>query len=187
MASMKGMAVVQLVKLVRRWAKQEGIEDVAKALDMEGSQILSGHVIVSSWYPYEEFAKLLKAMGRLLGGNDPDFFIRMGRVSAETDLDGTLSSFARRPDFSRFVRGLSRVWKAYSDRGELRIQESGPNSAEVTFERAPHLAHEHCLINQGWIAACLEHGGAKDARVSHDECVSRGDNRCLFRVSFKPG
>jgi len=183
---MKGLGVIQLVKFVRRWARQQGIEDVAKAFGMEGSAILSGRVLVSTWYPYEEFATLLRGIRQQIAGGDPEFFVRLGRISAETDLDGTLSSFATRRDFERFARGLALIWKAYCDTGEIRIEQSMPGASTTIFEGAPHLAPEHCLINRGWIAASLERGGAKDVKVTHDECVSLGASRCVFRVTFKP-
>lgn len=29
-------------------------------------------------------------------------------------------------------------------------------------------------------------GGAKDVKVTHEECVSRGGSRYSFRVTYKP-
>lgn len=185
MARMKGLGVIQLVKFVRRWARQQRIEDVAKAFGMEESTILSGRVLVSSWYPYEEFATLLREIRRRIAGGDPEFFVRLGRISAETDLDSALSSFTLRRDFERFARGLALVWKAYCDTGEIRIEQSAPGASRTIFEGAPHLAPEHCLINLGWIAASLERGGAKDVKVTHDECVSLGASHCVFQVAYR--
>ncbi len=184
MAEMKGLGVLELVKLVKKVAREKGVENVAQFLGLTGSHVFADRVLTSTWYPYEEFAKLLRGSRRLIGGREPDYYEEMGRIKAETDLANTLSSFSHRSrnDFASFVRVMRHAWKAYNKPGEMQIKETGNGRARLSIEGAPHLVREHCVLTGGWICRAYELSGAKDVRYVHDRCVSMGDPNCEYQL-----
>jgi hypothetical protein len=186
MARIKGLAALELVKRVRKAAKEKGISDLAEALDLRGSAILAGYVIPSTWYPYEEFAKLLRGSHQLLGNGDPQFFVNLGRMKAEIDLSNTLHSFSPqdRADLETFIPVMCRIWGAYIDTGTMRITDSGPGYGCFVIEGAPHLTPELCAVAGGWICRAYEISGEKDVCYVHEKCVSKGDPICAYRVSW---
>jgi hypothetical protein len=186
MARMKGLGVVSLVRLVKSLARSQGIEDVAASLGMKGSAVFEGRVLASTWYDYDDFAKLLLAACKLSGSTDPEFFENLGRVTAEVDMGGTLSPFRTigGGGLRAFGRALRHVWKAYNDPGEIRVEDVGPNQSRIILEGAPHVIPEHCRLTGGWTARAMEIGGAKDVRVEHDRCVRRGDPCCSYRITW---
>jgi hypothetical protein len=189
MAQIKGLGILELVKMVKKAAKEKGIADLAQVLDLRGSAILAGHVISSTWYPYEEFVKLLRGSRRLIESEDPHYFENLGRMKAEFDLSNTLHSFSpqNRVNLAAFIPVMCRIWKAYNDSGDVRITDSGAGHARFCIEGAPHLIPEHCMLTGGWICRAYEFSGAKDIRYTHDRCVSRGDSTCEYRLSWVEG
>jgi hypothetical protein len=188
-AQIKGLGILELVKMVKKAAREKGIADVAQALDLRGSAILSGHVISSTWYPYEEFVKLLRGSQQLLDGGDPHFFETLGRMKAEIDLSNALHSFSpqNRVNLAAFIPVMCRIWGAYLDTGDMRITDSGPGHACFVIEGAPHLIPENCAVVGGWICRAYEISGEKDVCYVHDKCVSKGNPICEYQVCWADG
>ncbi len=182
MAKMKGLGIISLVRLVKRLARDQGMVDPAKELGIEDTDILKERILISAWYPYEHFARLLQGTLKVLGKGDPRFLIDLGRRNAVMDLGNTFASFRAEVEFEQFLRMLRHVWKAYSDTGDFRFLEFVPGRGRVALENAPQVAREHCTFIEGWIAGALEMAGAKNVNIAQEECASRGGSACVYRI-----
>ena len=94
MARMKGLGVIQLVKFVKRWARGQGIADVAGAFGMEESAILSergleAELVASTGQPAEAIVKLAEERGAdliVVGMRRKGFFERLVEGSVAQDV-----------------------------------------------------------------------------------------------------
>jgi hypothetical protein len=184
MARMKGLGIISLVRLAKRLARDQGMVNPPKELGIEDTNVLKERILVSTWYPYEEFAKLLQGILKVLGKGDPRFLVDLGRRGAVMDLGNPFGSFCNQVEFEQFLRTLRHVWKAYSDTGDFSLLEFAPSRGKVALQNAPHVAQEHCTFLEGWIAGALEMVGAKNVSIAQEECSSRGGSACVFRVAW---
>jgi hypothetical protein len=121
---------------------------------------------------------------------------------SHTDRDGTrlardIARATVRASFRRFfpasaatlvpertLSAIRNVWSRYHSWGSLT---SMPVSGTETVVRATQTPKDHLLC--AWTAGMLEQlvilSGARTATADHESCESRGDDACLFRVSWE--
>ena len=84
----------------------------------------------------------------------------------------------------RTLSAIRNVWSRYHSWGSLT---SMPVSGTETVVRATQTPKDHLLC--AWTAGMLEQlvilSGARTATADHESCESRGDDACLFRVSWE--
>jgi hypothetical protein len=175
-ARAKGSAVLGFVRFLRL-----NRERALEALSSELHHYLDHtRVMVSSWYPEEDFLALLKAQAKLLGGA----LEQMGEVGARYDLTGVYKALVRPGDPVATLKNGAGLWRNYHDSGRIVVTSLEPKSVRVELHDYPIVDGDLCRLNTGYFAEGLRIAGAEKVRVRHVACTSRDDARCGWEASW---
>jgi hypothetical protein len=176
MGNTKGAVLVGPIKLLRKRR-----EEARALLAPELHHYLEERVRLSSWYPETDFISLIVVAARLTS-EDPDRAMEeMGTVGAHfhAELYG---------DLLRSMGSNSSVfalWSTQHDTGELRSIADSPTAAHVELVGFDSPSRENCILCTGYIRGALTINGFDDIAIDKPRCVVRGDDRCVWRVSWK--
>ena len=142
---------------------------------------LEEHVRLSSWYPETEFVALVRAATRLIPGDPEEAMLAMGAAGAHfhAEVYG---------DLLRSVNSNSSVfalWSTQHDTGELRAFWESPTAARIELSGFDSPSYENCVLCTGYVRGALSVNGFEDVAIDKPRCMVRGDDRCVWRVSWK--
>ncbi|MFI5316572.1 MAG: hypothetical protein ACHQ6T_12800 [Myxococcota bacterium] len=176
MGNTKGAVLVEPIKFLRKRR-----EEARALLAPELYHYLEEHVRLSSWYPETDFVALVRAAMQLIPG-DPDAAMEsMGAAGAHFhaevygDLLTSVSS-----NSSVFA-----LWSSQHDTGELRAVWESPSAARIELSGFDSPSHENCTLCTGYIRGALAVNGFDAMSIEKPLCMLRGDDRCVWRVSWK--
>ncbi len=180
----KGIVLQSQIQYVEKFHGKDEIERVMEAVSPETRAMLSGEILVSSWYPLAQTIEIRVAIDRLFGRGDLKLCEEMGRYTARLALEGALQqSFSPGDDPSFVVRMGPVIWRQYYDSGEVEAKVTGPESgiARVVGFAEPHRAV--CLSVQGWMEEAFLIWRTAQALVIETRCKARGEEYCEFVCS----
>jgi hypothetical protein len=176
MAKAKGSVVVDLVKVLRKHkAAAQALLPPALA------HYLGEKILVSSWYPLEDYIALLRATGRVLADLGPDVFEQMGRASARAHMDGTYRHLRDATGKRASVALLGSMY----DTGRLEVVERAPSRAVLEHVDFAIPAAEVCATFTGYNAERMRMLGFEDVHVRHTECRAHGASACRWLLTWK--
>jgi hypothetical protein len=173
--------MILLVKMLRTARKAGRLEQ----LDDDVAKLLEERVIITAWYPFEDFLKLLTVAHQRLGDGSDEAACKMGDMAASEMLLGVHKSFLSAGDPARTLTALERVWGRYFDFGTLTVhaETSGARVIISGYEDMPRV-HGNLLI--GWARTAVSLSGAELNVPVMRQAPWEGDP--LFEVwsSWKP-
>jgi len=184
MGKIKGSGILLIVKALR--ANKHA---AAEALPERLRPYLRERVMVSSWYPEEDYLELLKALKRAMGDDDPRAYEAMGSISARVDLSGLYKHHLFEGDPAKTLRRGIQVWPAYHDTGRMTLSlqaDDGPTRRAVLELVGYEMAcQETCSVNSGWMHTPLSMAGATEVEVLHDQCAGKGADACRWEAKWR--
>jgi len=66
MAQVKGVAILGLIKYIKKFHKNE-LDKIVKALPAESAKYMEEHILITEWYPYKLYTDLLRTYDRIIG------------------------------------------------------------------------------------------------------------------------
>jgi len=186
MAQVKGIAILGLVKYVKKNLKDKGIEDFLGMLEDEDDRVIfQKRLLPTEWYPYKTFVNLLTLADKYFGKGDMSFAREQGRLNADADLAGVYKAFVKVGPTKFFVKRVMNIWKSYYDSGNLELIDVGEKKWHIRFSDFPEVKRIHCRNIEGWIERFLELCGAKGVKVNESQCRTKGAPFCQFDVEFE--
>jgi hypothetical protein len=179
MGKAKGSTIINAVKVLR--LKKE---EARKVLPGHLHWYLSERILISSWYPEEDFLEILRALSRVMPDPGMDPFEFMGRLSARTDLKGVYANLIRHGDPAGTLARTSIIWGLYHDTGKEEVVDAGPNHVVTEISGYAHASRESCGTVLGWNSELAAMAGGKNVRALHKECVLDGAKACRFEVTW---
>lgn len=143
---------------------------------------LDERILVSSWYPEADLMGLLSALGRLVPGADPFFF--MGRHTASEHLAGIYRGHLREGDLERTLRSASALWRNYHDTGEMSVTVEGPRRATLELRDFGSTTREFCRLLRGYFSELAEQAGAKGIAIVELGCILDGADACRWNMTW---
>lgn len=184
MGKIKGSGIVLLVKALRA-QRDRAAEVLAPRL----RAYLEERVLVSSWYPEEDYVELLRGLRKIMHEGDPRAYEAMGAVSARVDLTGLYKHQLHEGDPAKTLRRGVQVWPSYHDTGrmELSLQDEPGSTRRATLDLAGYAmaCEETCRVNTGWIHTQLSMAGARDVEVVHTRCAGKGEAVCRWEAKWQ--
>jgi uncharacterized protein (TIGR02265 family) len=171
----KGQNLVLLVKMLRS-ARREGR---LHHLEPDVARLLEERVIMTSWYPFEHFAKLLVVAHQRLADGTEEAARKMGDMAASEMLLGMHKSFLAQGDPSRTLAALERVWPRYFNFGALRVHP-GMSGARVVIGGYGDMTSTHGNVLAGWARTAVGLSGAEVNVAAIRRAPWQGD--ALFEV-----
>ncbi len=178
---MKGIIFNLLEEVVRRDYGEETWERLLEAAQLDGSYSALGN------YPDEHILKLVTAASAAL--NTPaDAIVRwFGRNALPLLAERYPEFFAPHRSTRTFLLTLNdiihtEVRKLYPG-ADVPVFDYDTSSREV-LQMGYRSPRKLCALAEGFIEAAAAHYG-EEVTLEQTTCMMRGDERCLFRMSFK--
>jgi len=174
-AKTKGTVILKAVKALRG-RKQESLAKLPQALH----HYLEDRIIVSSWYPEEDFFQLLCATAALFPGGDAAFEM-LGAATAHDHFEGMYNEIVKRDLASR----ARIMWKTQHDSGEMVLVEQTPTSVTYELREWKPVSAKYCRVVGGYYTELHRLDGAPAPTYSHPACRANGSPACRFVVSWR--
>lgn len=179
MAKTKGTAVVQCVKALRSIP-----EDVAKAkLALHLHSYLDERILVSNWYPEEDYLALVTALSQLLPSSMGDTWEQFGRIAAQHDLTTVYRSTVRQRTLMGMLKAVRDLFHMYHDTGRIEISGDEARAQLDIFDYAS-VSAGHCRFITSYMAEQLRMSLGRVIRVRETMCCAAGHEHC--RREFAP-
>ena len=145
------------------------------------------NALTISWYDERIREHLLRTMYSILAAKNPSLMEDFSTFEAERDLKTTQRLFLRLANPGYAIQKAGQYWRRFMDWGELNIiRHEDKCSATATIkdnENAYDLFCNHMLV---YMTRVLELVGAKDVKLKHTHCRSRGDPECVYSLKWAP-
>lgn len=185
MAKVKGTAVKSTAAFLQDRMGRDGYAKLLQSLSSEESEILSGTLLQSDWYPFSLLVHLMKSAEKSLPPNAGHSLAwELGRFSAEYGLNSVYKIFFKVADVGYILRKASSLFPAYYDTGTLTILESGDHFAKVRVTGFDEWGVVFCDRLQGWMEKTVEMTGSKRVHMAHPICAARGGPHCEFHAEW---
>jgi predicted hydrocarbon binding protein len=177
MPNAKGAVLLGPIKFLRKR------RDAARELLPESlHHYLEEDIRLSGWYPETDFVELIRTSARLMPGDIDAAIENMGMAGARmlAEVYGDLMH-SMKSNSSVFA-----LWTAQHDTGELRGSWESPTCSRVELADFAAPTRENCLLANGYIRGSFALNGYDDVAIEKRSCMVRGDDRCVWRVTWKP-
>jgi hypothetical protein len=176
----KGTNLLMLVKLARAGKRAGQLQ----GLDEDQEKLLEEHILVSEWYSFDAFAKLLVSVHeQMLGGTD-EAAMRMGDAAAGEMLTGVHNMFVTKGDPARTATGLTVIWSRYFDFGNAATSVTGDNEVELHVTGYEDISRCHGLVLMGWVRTAVSLSGAEVASLDVVEAPWEGGRDLRVRARW---
>ncbi|OGP84168.1 MAG: hypothetical protein A2Y95_11310 [Deltaproteobacteria bacterium RBG_13_65_10] len=146
---------------------------------------LQGRIMVSVWYPEEDYLDLLRALSRILPKRNGSIYEFMGRQGARMDLKGVYRHMVFPGDPAATLKRCALYWHNYHDTGRCLVTIEGPGQARVDITSYEMTSPEMCEVQLGWYLEALRIAGAPKATIQHTRCVMKKEPWCRYEVRWQ--
>jgi hypothetical protein len=151
----KGQNMLLLVKMLRA-ARKAGRLD---KLDDGVARLLDERVLITAWYPFDHFSKLLIVAHQRLSDGSDEAARKMGDLAASEMLLGLHKMFLSPGDPGRTLTAFERVWGRYFDFGRLTVHPE-VSGARVVIAGYADMTRTHGNLLVGWARTAVALSGA---------------------------
>jgi serine/threonine-protein kinase len=176
----KGMTIVPLIRHVHAMRR------AGKKLELtpRDEALLAQRLIVSDWYPFEIWTRLLELQAEL-ANHDLAVAVESGRLGAQQLVGSVHRSFVTPGDPARSIRALSRMWSRYFDFGVVDIVDRGSDGAAISIAGYSDMPTWYAHMIVGWVIALVELTGAKVVSHTIEEVPWKDDGRYRLFVRWR--
>lgn len=183
MQQVKGAVLKSRLAFVEEVAGTAGVQRVVTSLSPEDQKALR-LVLSAVWYPFELGKRLDDAIVRVLGGGRAEYFERLGEASADKNLGTMHRGFLVQDNPHAFLEKANAIYRTYYETGRREYAKTGDRSGVLTTYDAETFSAPDCLTVIGWHRRALEMCGARNVRITEDECRARGGEVCRYRLAW---
>jgi uncharacterized protein (TIGR02265 family) len=181
----KGMVINARKEFVRENFGSGAWEKVIEGLSQEDRSLIGESVLSNQWYPFEIGDHIDKTIVKVLGKGDNKVFEQLGAKSAQKSLAKEHRTFLSPGNPQSFMKKAGAIYKFYYDTGRRDYQPTGPSSGVLTTYDAETYSQPDCLTVIGWYREALKMCGAKDIKITEEECRATGGTVCRYRVEWR--
>ena len=146
--------------------------------------LLAQRLIVSDWYPFDIWTRLLELQAEL-ANHDLAVAVESGRLGAQQLIGSVHRSFVSPGDPARSIRALSRMWSRYFDFGDVDIVDRGTDGAAISIAGYSDMPVWYAHMIVGWVIALVELTGAKVVSHAIEEVPWKDDGRYRLFVRWR--
>lgn len=154
------------------------------ALTARDEALLEQRLIVSDWYPFEIWMRLIELQAEV-ADHDLTVAVELGRLGAMELIGSVHRSFVSVGDPNRTLRALSRMWSRYFDFGEVDVADRGTDGAVITLVGYSDMPPWYAHMVAGWIVGLVELAGAKVVTHTIEEFPWKDDGRYRLLVRWR--
>ncbi len=180
----KGFVLASRVAFVKEHFGPSTLEKVLSSLNKEDQDVLRGLLLPSGWYSSEVNARLDASIVRIIGGPAEKAFWKLGRQSAEQNLDKFQGNYVKGKTPATFLEQTPSIYKLYYQIGSREFRPTGATSGILITHDAENVTEGDCLTVMGWHERALEMVGAKDIKITHPVCRAKGGPECRYQITW---
>jgi hypothetical protein len=182
-ANVKGSALATRVNWVGLNHGQDGLDRLCAQASPELTKAVRDGIVVSRWYPFEQFVELVNTIDRLFGKGDGALTHELGRFGADAALTTIYRLFYRVGTVRWVMARAARLWHLHYDSGRLELREH-PDSIELEIQDFPTPDCTHCASVRGWAERSIELSGGEAVETELVSCRLRGAGACCMRAKW---
>jgi uncharacterized protein (TIGR02265 family) len=181
-AQVKGSVVLSRLEFI---AAKGVFDEVMAALPADDQKVWRGIVLAVSWYSFEMAQRLDQAIATVLSPKQKrQFFLEMGRTSADANLANIHKTFVKAGDPHYLLSRAPQIYGKYYDKGHRTYEKVSPTTCILKTFDAENVTLDDCLTVVGWHVRAIEICGGKNARVKETLCRAQGDSHCEYHCSW---
>ncbi|MCK5242852.1 hypothetical protein KAR34_10400 [bacterium] len=184
----KGSAIITRLRYLDERTDPAAKTRVLARLSPDLQKEIKKGVLSSKWYPFQYYVEINQAIDKIIGNGDLLLLPELGRFSASAAMKWLYSVFYKIESPEFIINKASSLFRQYFDSGQLKVLEKGRRThgfyAVVDLQDFAAPCREHCLSCAGWIHQTLELSGAKNVRVTEEQCVCQGAKSCRFLAIY---
>ncbi|MFC1884094.1 DUF2378 family protein [Thermodesulfobacteriota bacterium] len=180
MGKVKGSIFIPWVKGVR--GDKSGECD--KYLTDEDREIISGHVLASSWYPFETYLNCVNAVANVVAKDDMEKIRAWGRDFVDMAYKGIYKNLFSEKDPRRAMKSRQLMFKTLYDFVTAELEEISENEYVVTFRGT---GPEFKAVYYSWVGVMergLELSGAEGLKAEFIEKDWNGSPKTRVRFTW---
>ena len=177
----KGTFLRSLLKFVEHDLTAEQHSRAFASMPADDQPLLDvKHVLSSQKVPELMLNRLTVAAAKAKGEELEAFGRRAGRAEL-TDAVGVYRFLTMILTPTALLRKASTLWSTVHSHGKLTVDKEEDGAATVSLTDFPS-EEAHCARLAGWFEGAGEMTKVKNIRVLHDQCLTRGDDRCRWQL-----
>jgi hypothetical protein len=181
--TVKGSPVRSLQKFIDGNLTPEQRERVLAALPAEYGTRFRAPILATETVPVHMLNRFTEESAKAFGEPLEVFARRAGREAASDAVKGIYRFFALVLTPPALLSKAGQMWSSLYNRGELRVIEQTSTSATIRLSNFPSELPGCCRV-AGWIERMAELTGAKNIRIQHDDCFSKGSPHCEWKLTW---
>ncbi len=186
MAKFKAVSVIDANEYVLEKYGPDAIEKIKAALTPEDCQVLFSRTLMPiSWIDLNVVMHHLIAQDKVLGRGDFTFADELMRHIALKQINGFYKLLLKFSKPEKLIEKAPTIWGRYFDTGKLEATSVTPGAATLRLTEFPGLPLNHEHLSVPFMKELLTHAGAKHCKCEHPKCLARGDQYCLFELSWQ--
>jgi hypothetical protein len=163
----KGTSIRSKLAFVRKRFGVQGEEQLKSDLKDEKSLF---PLLDSSWYPFELYDRVNRAIARRFFDNDLQALQEVGAYSAEEALTTVYRAFVRQGDYAVFLRHIEKLHKTFYNLGDMSVMVSrDKNYSEIEHFGAPEYSEADLQIAAGFYVGAGQLLGNKNVSCRLDQ------------------
>jgi hypothetical protein len=182
-ATTKGSILKPLLKFVESDLRPEQYGRALASLSPEDRDLLATRVLPSTHVPESLLNRLTEAAANAKGEDLETFARRAGKAEV-ADAVGLYRFLVAVLTPNSLLSKASNTWSSVHNTGAMSVESQTPGSARIRLHGFASVP-AHCARLTGWFVRLSEMTNAKDVRILHHECITRGDGDCVWDLSWR--
>jgi len=183
MARTKGSAFVALKSFVTRRFGYEGWKRYLSRIE-PGERKEIEMPSAKEWYDLDVWIRSLHVLKDVFGEEVPEVVFAFGRHEAKSDINFGQRLFLRLANPAFVIEKAGEYWRKFCDFGRWEVERKGDKAAMASLLDVPVTDVLYCDELSGYLKHLFELVGAKNVRLEHTHCRSRGDDKCVWNGSW---
>jgi hypothetical protein len=186
MAKTKGPVWQACLEYLKTVAGTPGIEKVKAAIsDQDRELLFSKQVLSNQWIDFGAFMRFVVTADKVLGHGDFEIVKENARYCVRKNFTGIYKFIIKIATPQYLLSKGKLCWDLTFDSGKFEVRRLGKKHIQfliTDFTDTP-LHHEHDFIAS--TEEFLHLTGVKHMRASHPLCMARGNDCCMFDVTWE--
>lgn len=183
-AQLKGSAYLSTLAFIDSQFGPGARERVLARLSDEDRALFDGLMLPIRWYPLAPFPRLLRAMEAEFGRGDLTLVTERGSWAAIHDMKTVHKVLLKLVNTNWVIEKAMRLWPNFHTSGRWESHRESERAARAVLHDLGVVDEAMCATLKGWIIGLLTLAGVKQSHVDHPRCRARGDESCVYQVTW---
>jgi hypothetical protein len=148
---------------------------------------LHERLIVSQWYPEEDYRVLILTLGELLADKVPgDVWEFLGEEGGKAQFGALYSMVVKQGDPARTMKRTPATWSLYHGTGRVKVHvDENARRARVELHGYAIACPPVCSTTTGYLRQLLIQAGARSASVQMIDCPPPKDGPVVWEAAWE--